>query len=70
MQLTINGEVKVFSEQIGFVSALFDALNISQEGRIVELNGELIKSSEFASAPLKPHDNVEIIQFMGGGSKS
>jgi thiamine biosynthesis protein ThiS len=65
--LTINGENKTIPKDQLSLDGLFDFLSIKKSGRLVELNGELYKISEFTSVMLKSGDNVEIIQFLGGG---
>ncbi len=67
ISLIINGEKKIVNNTIVNLEDLFESLSIKKEGRIVELNGSLHKNADFASVALNAGDNVEIIQFLGGG---
>ena len=68
MNITINGE----SEQVE------DALTITQllvhrgvekpEAVAVELNGMILKRSDFDAIRIKERDRVEFLYFMGGGA--
>lgn len=65
MAVIINGEEE---EAVGRVLA--DYLNESgyDAQRIaVELNGEIVPKSKYASTVLKDGDAVEIVRFVGGG---
>ena len=46
---------------------LLDSLNITSQGRVIELNNTILNNNDLANIPLKDHDSLEIIQFMGGG---
>ena len=65
--ITINGEKKRIDKQNVSLNTLFESLSIKKEGRIAEVNGKLYKGREFDSVRLQSGDNVEIIQFIGGG---
>ncbi len=67
MELVINGELKQIELTVDTLRGVIDALSISAEGRIIELNGRLFRSSEFVTQGVQPGDKIEIIQFMGGG---
>ncbi len=67
MTLTINGE------KIGFDSAL-TVTELLKEHKVqmpdmvsVELNGDILKRSQFDQIVLKDGDTVEFLYFMGGG---
>tara|TARA_Y200000002_G_scaffold376907_1_gene381526 strand:+ start:342 stop:548 length:207 start_codon:yes stop_codon:yes gene_type:complete len=66
-QLIINGENQTFSSPIKTIKELLERLNISEKGRIIELNNKIIKKENFSTVTLKNKDSIEIIQFMGGG---
>ena len=67
MELSINGESKSIKLTVDTLQGVIDALSISSEGRIIELNGTLFRSSEFVTQGVQSGDMIEIIQFMGGG---
>ena len=67
IELEINGQKKKFSVTINCVQDLLDSLNITSQGRVIELNNTILNNNDLANIPLKDHDSLEIIQFMGGG---
>ena len=49
------------------LSALLERLN-ARQGRIaIEINREIIPKASYSATIIKPGDNVEIINFVGGG---
>jgi len=66
MNITINGENKVFSSTLT-VSELLSEMGIDSRKIAVERNLHLIKRAEFDSATLNDGDEIEIINFVGGG---
>ncbi len=67
MDLIVNGEFRRIDLVVDTLQGVLDALSISAEGRIIELNGRLFRSSEFVIQGVRSGDKIEIIQFMGGG---
>lgn len=67
MDLVINGKPQQIELTVDTLQGVIDALSISAEGRVIELNGRLFRSSEFATQGVQLGDKIEIIQFMGGG---
>jgi sulfur carrier protein len=67
MKLQINGAEHDIAESVSTLSRLFSYLNLSSEGYMVELNGEIILKERFASSQIKLGDTIEIMQFIGGG---
>jgi sulfur carrier protein len=47
--------------------ALVEKLNLRRGRVAVELNQSVIPKAEWASVVLQPGDNVEIVNFVGGG---
>ena len=66
-ELVINGKVQVFSRQIETLADLLIELNIVADGRVIEVNNSIIEKNKYKQIMLNPNDNIEIIQFMGGG---
>ncbi len=67
MKIFLNGKEKIISNKI---SSLNDFVNIilgKEKGKIIELNGKVVKKGERESIFLKDGDRIELIQFMGGG---
>ena len=65
MAVIINGEEE---EAVGKVLADYLAESGYDAQRIaVELNGEIVPKSKYASTVLKDGDVVEIVRFVGGG---
>ncbi|MFQ5509891.1 MAG: sulfur carrier protein ThiS [Leptospirillia bacterium] len=49
------------------VSTLLQALDIRAEGVAVEHNKDIVKRDRFGETALSEGDQIEIIQFVGGG---
>jgi sulfur carrier protein len=56
---TINGEIPLV--------AMLERLNMRQGRVAVEINREIVPKARYAGTVIKPGDNVEIINFVGGG---
>lgn len=66
MKLTLNGEL-VDTSKADTVQDLLDELGI-ESGRVaVEVNLNIVKKADYAASKLKDGDNVEIVNFVGGG---
>ena len=67
MELTVNGERKTVAD--GTTAArLLEELQIIPERVVVELNLKILKRHELAGAALQAGDQVEIVNFVGGGA--
>ncbi|MDA3902896.1 MAG: sulfur carrier protein ThiS [Desulfuromusa sp.] len=66
MQLTINGNVKEYQDQLT-VLQLLQHLQLSQERVVVELNREILSADLHIDTELKSGDTLELVQFVGGG---
>ncbi|MDO9289801.1 MAG: sulfur carrier protein ThiS [Thermodesulfovibrionales bacterium] len=65
MRLIINGDN--IDSNAGTVKELLEELKI-EPGRVaVEVNLSIIKKADYESHRLKDGDNVEIVNFVGGG---
>lgn len=49
------------------VSALLEALKLSQERVVVELNGDIISKEHYEQPLLDEESVIEIVRFVGGG---
>ncbi len=66
MKLTLNGEL-FDTSKADTVQDLLDELGI-ESGRVaVEVNLKIVKKADYAAFKLKDGDNVEIVNFVGGG---
>ena len=66
MNLSINGKIKDYPEQLNIVQ-LLELLELSPERVVVELNREILTVDKHAETQLKNSDTLELIQFVGGG---
>ncbi len=66
MQVTLNGEPKTLAEGTT-VTQLLQELQIVPERVVVEVNLTILKRAQHAQTLLKEGDQVEIVQFVGGG---
>ena len=66
MEVVVNGEKRDVPEGIT-VSGLLELLTVAPERVVVELNLAILKRAQGPSTILKRGDQVEIVQFVGGG---
>ncbi len=68
MNLVVNGKETNITDGLA-VSELLTQENIKMPNMVsVELNGQILKRTEFETTILKNDDKVEFLYFMGGGS--
>ena len=67
MRIVVNGEPRELAGG-GTVSQLLETLQVPPERVVVELNLTILKRAEQAGTVLKDGDQVEIVQFVGGGA--
>ena len=68
MKLTVNGKEIEFDAELT-VNKLLVEQNVKMPDMVsVELNGQILKRSEFETATLDEGDKVEFLYFMGGGN--
>ena len=68
MKLIVNGKEDNLAEGLT-VSQLLIAQEVKMPEMVsVELNGQILKRSEFESTTLNQDDKVEFLYFMGGGN--
>lgn len=64
--MKVNGEQIILSEKIP-LAELLQREGYSSDKIAVELNGEIIPRSRYASVILTDADKLEIVSFVGGG---
>ncbi len=65
MHLIINGESR--EVPAGTVSDLLQSLSIDPARVAVELNRDILPKAQYSTTPLQDDDQLEIVQFVGGG---
>jgi thiazole synthase len=68
MKLTINGEDREFSS-ILTVASLVAQLGMKPDRVAVELNRDLVPRERWDQTPVSDNDKLEIVHFVGGGSR-
>lgn len=66
MRVTVNGEVRETARD-ATVMSLLASLGIDPRKVAVERNRVIVPKSLFAGTPLAADDELEIVQFVGGG---
>jgi len=66
MQIKVNGEPSEFPAPLTLL-ALAQALGLSMKQVAIERNREIVPKSTYAQVELSPGDEIEIVQFIGGG---
>ncbi|MHC4483441.1 MAG: sulfur carrier protein ThiS [Planctomycetota bacterium] len=68
MNIVVNGEQINCGDGLT-VSELLVEQNVKMPDMVsVELNGQILRRTEFDATTLKDEDKVEFLYFMGGGS--
>ena len=63
--ITLNGkESKTYAN----LNELLEENEFRRELITVEINGEIIKKSDYDTTPINDGDIVEVVHFMGGGA--
>jgi thiamine biosynthesis protein ThiS len=68
MKLTINGTERDF-DSVSTLADLVQQLGMKADRVAVELNLDIVQRTEWSSTLLKPGDKLEIVHFVGGGSR-
>jgi thiamine biosynthesis protein ThiS len=64
--IILNGKER---EAYKSLTELLEANNYRREMIAVEINGEIIKKTDYAATKINDGDVVEIVHFMGGGAR-
>jgi len=67
MKLTLNGKETDLRDALTVSELLIDQSVKMPDMVSVELNGKIIKRSDFQDTVLADGDKVEVLYFMGGG---
>ena len=67
MELVVNGAQRELPAGTT-VTRLLETLRVAPERVVVEVNQTVLKRAEHAGTVLKEGDQVEIVQFVGGGA--
>ena len=68
MRVYINGESKDFPATVS-LQQLIEFLELKPERIAVELNGLVVPRTDWATRSITDGDRLEIIHFVGGGTK-
>ena len=66
IETTINGDSQQIPENLTLLG-LLRHLKLSEERVAIERNRQIIKREEWESVRVEAGDQVEIVQFVGGG---
>jgi thiamine biosynthesis protein ThiS len=69
MKLTVNGEDREFSSKLT-VASLLVQLGMKSDRVAVELNRDLLPRDRWNSTTLSDNDKLEIVHFVGGGTRA
>lgn len=64
--IILNGDSYSIDGELRLV-ALLERLHMRQGRVAVEINREIVPKAKYTETVIKPGDNVEIINFVGGG---
>lgn len=66
MRITLNGEAQTLADGMT-LSELVASLSDDPRGIAIERNREIVPKSEHANVVLQEGDQLEVVQFVGGG---
>ena len=67
MQFYLNGEKRKI-EAVTNIQQLIETLRLNPKTVVVEHNHRVVKRDGFVETILSENDEIEIVQFVGGGS--
>lgn len=67
--ITLNGEEKEFGDDDfpQTIKDLAEKLGLKTGAMIAEVNGKIVKNTEFEQFKIEPESSIELVQFVGGG---
>ncbi len=68
MKLVINGAEREVAD-VPDLAALIESLGMKPDRIAVELNRGIVPRGTWAETPLKEGDRLEIVHFVGGGTR-
>lgn len=66
MKILVNGETKEFPDGLS-LEELIQKLGVRKETVVAEVNRKIVQDPQRAGCKLAEGDQVELIQFVGGG---
>ena len=69
IQITINGQLREVPDGLN-IRSLLEWLDLSGDRVAVEQNREIVQRDHWNETRVKPSDDLEIVQFVGGGANS
>ena len=66
IEVSVNGDALKLPEGAS-VAVLLERLKISTPRVAVERNREIVPKAEYATTTLAPGDQLEVVEFVGGG---
>ena len=69
MIVVVNGEDTELADGL-FIKDLVERLGLDAARLAVEVNRKIIRKADWGSTSLSDGDKVEIVHFVGGGSRS
>lgn len=66
MKITLNGQPHTLNSAVS-LEQLITELGLENRRLAIEVNQEIVPRSEYGQHLLKPADQVEIVQAIGGG---
>jgi len=67
MKIYVNGKEKKLNKNISSLNDFITVILRDGKGKIIELNGKVVRKEDRENTKLKDGDRIELIQFMGGG---
>ncbi len=69
MQITVNGENKIFDAPSLPILTLLKVAEVESPDMVsVQVNGKVIDRTLYADTQLRDNDEVDFLYFMGGGA--
>jgi len=68
MKVTLNGVQREFEDNIT-IKKLLEEINMHPQRVAVEVNREIVKRDKYDSHQLHDGDEIEVLQFVGGGKE-
>jgi sulfur carrier protein len=66
ISIRVNGDAREVEEGLT-VAGLLDALGVKAPRVVVEHNMRILRADDFAAARIADGDELEVLQFVGGG---
>jgi sulfur carrier protein len=71
LKLTVNGQSREFRDiqSPATLASVIEQMELKSDRVAVELNGQIAARITWESAHVSNHDRLEIVHFVGGGSR-